>query len=259
MSHVNHQIFIEIVIFRKTFYENYISAYHIILFYESKDPKEHFHFLNLDMNITKNTNITIVNLLNENSYHFISIEGTVQKNATLTTNIIDIGSKVQINRVEMETLEEGNNQLNHIYMGKNNDVIDINYHLKNEEKKSINRIEVQGVLNDHAKKHFKGTIDFISGCSESIGEENENCVLLSDTCISRSLPMLMCGEENVVGAHSVSSGKIEEDKLFYLQSRGLSKKESEKIIIQSNFGKVLENITNETLKESLYQKIESLI
>ena len=57
-------------------------------------------------------------------------------------------------------------------------------------------------------------IVYSEGSSNSIGKENENCLLLSDSSISRSLPMLLCHEENVEGAHSVSTGKINKyDKL----------------------------------------------
>ena len=97
-----------------------------------------------------------------------------------------------------------------IYLGKENQVFDLNYigELKGEMSKID--IEVQGALKDRAKKHFKGTIDFKKGCKKAKGNENEACMLLSDTAKSLALPMLLCSEEEVEGNHSSSAGKIDE-------------------------------------------------
>ena len=50
--------------------------------------------------------------------------------------------------------------------------------------------------------------------------ENEYCMLLSDNAKSISLPMLLCGEEDVEGNHGVASGKVNRDELLYIMSRG---------------------------------------
>ena len=68
----------------------------------------------------------------------------------------------------------------------------------------------------------------------------------------------MCGEENVDGTHSVSSGKIDENKLFYLMSRGLSETEAKKVIISSNFKKIIDLLPDE-IKEDIENKINNYI
>ena len=61
--------------------------------------------------------------------------------------------------------------------------------------------------------------------------------------------MLLCHEEDVAGSHSVSSGKIDNQKLFYLMSRGLSKKEALKLIVNASFNEIVEKQKNNELKE----------
>ena len=75
-----------------------------------------------------------------------------------------------------------------------------------------------------------------------IGDENEECMLLSDTAKSIALPMLLCSEEDVEGNHSCSAGKIGEKELFYIMSRGFSQKEAMKLMVKAKFNKILENI-----------------
>ena len=233
----------------------------IIFKYVSKSDKSNFHHLKQIINLDDNANITItvVNLLNDESISLIASESNVSSSAKLIQNLIDIGGKVKINNYYSNVYQNAQSYLNNIYLGDNEDVIDMNYHYLNIGKSSITNIESQGVLDNNAKKNFRGTIDFISGCSKSIGKENENCILLSKTAISRSVPILLCGEEDVEGAHSVSSGKLEENKLFYITSRGIDRDDAEKIIIMSNFNKILAEIKEETIESELETIIDKKI
>ena len=112
---------------------------------------------------------------------------------------------------------------------------------------------------DSSKKTFRGTIDFVKGAEKSIGDEQENCVIMSDKAKSKSLPVLLCGEEDVEGAHGVSSGKVDESKLFYLMSRGFSEKQAKRLIISANLTKIINNIPDELIKEEINEYLDKKI
>ncbi len=132
----------------------------------------------------------------------------------------------------------------------------MNYIAEVRGQKNVVNIDVQGALSENAKKHFKGTIDFKQGCKKSVGDENESCMLLSDTAKSISLPMLLCSEEDVEGNHSSSAGKIDEKELFYVMTRGFSQKDAMKLMVKAKFNKILENIPNQKLKEDILNEID---
>ena len=111
-------------------------------------------------------------------------------------------------------------------------------------------------MKDVSKKHFKGTIDFKKGCKKAKGNENEACMLLSDTARSLALPMLLCSEEDVEGNHSSSAGKIGEKELFYIMSRGFELKEAMKLMVRAKFNKILTNVKNENLKNEILEEID---
>ena len=148
------------------------------------------------------------------------------------------------------------NRMDTIYLGKENQVFDLNYigELKGEMSKID--IEVQGALKDRAKKHFKGTINFKKGCKKAKGNENESCMLLSDTAKSLALPMLLCSEEDVEGNHSSSAGKIDEKELFYMMSRGFETKDAIKLMVRARFNKILGKIKEESLRAFILRKID---
>ena len=202
-------------------------------------------------------NIVLVNLVNSNSNNFISIENTLNKNSNIKYNIVDFGGKNSITNYYSNLLgEQSNNTLNTIYLGGKDQLFDLNYIAKLRGKKSNIDIEVQGALKENSKKHFKGTIDFKKGCKKATGNENESCMLLSDTAKSLSLPMLLCSEEEVEGNHSSSAGKIGEKELFYIMSRGFELKEAMKLMVRAKFNKILARIENEELKNIILKEID---
>ena len=232
----------------------------IIIKYESPKEIEAYHNGIIKLHAKENckVNIIIINLLSDKSINLLAIENNIEKQANVTYTIVDFGGQKTITNYYSNIIGDyAENKLNTIYLGKDNQVIDLNYIAELYGKKSNINIEVQGALKDKAKKNFKGTIDFKKGAKKAKGEENENCMLLSDTAKSIALPMLLCSEEDVEGAHSSSAGKIGEKELFYIMSRGFNLKEAQKLLVRANFNKILENIKNEDLKNLVLKEIDN--
>ena len=189
-------------------------------------------------------NITVINMLSKDSISLISFENSIDESSDININFIDLGGKVRVSNYYSILERNSNNSFNNLYIGRDSDRIDMNYYMVNKGEKSNSNIEIAGALFDQSNKSFKGTIDFLEGSKNAIGYENENCLLFSDTSISKSLPMLLCHEEDVSGTHSVSTGKVDEDKLFYLTSKGIDEEEAKRLIMLGNFNKVLERVDN---------------
>lgn len=231
----------------------------VIIKYTSNQENESYHNGIIKAKAEKNAelNIVLVNLMNTKSNNFLAIENDFGENAKINYTIVDFGGNHSITNY-YSNLQGDNcdNQLNTIYLGKENQVFDLNYIGELRGKKSNIDIEVQGALKDTSKKHFKGTIDFKKGCKKATGNENEACMLLSDTAKSIALPMLLCSEEEVEGNHSSSAGKIGEKELFYIMSRGFEFKEAMKLMVRARFNQILEKIENDELREEILQEID---
>lgn len=231
----------------------------IILKYETLEDVKAYHNAVIRAKAKKSAilNIVIVNFMNELSNNFIAIQNEFEEDSKINYCIIDFGGKNSVtNYYSNIGGNNADNQLSTIYLGKNEQRFDLNYIAELYGKKSNIDIEVQGALKDNAKKNFKGTIDFKKGCKKATGNENENCMLLSDTAKSIALPMLLCSEEEVEGNHSSSAGKIGEKELFYIMSRGFERKEAMKLMVRAKFNKILESIKNKGLKCKIVDEIE---
>lgn len=242
------------------------SKTNIILKYRSQEcrgehcsSEEYFHnaVIRVLAKENSNLNISLVNLLNTKSNNFITVDNQILKNAKIDYYIVDFGGKNSITNY-YSNLEgkQSTNTINTIYLGKENQLFDLNYIGQLKGEQSNIDIEVQGALKDTAKKHFKGTIDFKKGSKKAKGNENEFCMLLSDMARSIALPMLLCSEEDVEGNHSSAAGKIDNKQLFYIMSRGFNYKEAMKLMVRANFNKIIDKISNEELREEILNEID---
>ena len=232
-----------------------------LIFNYDSDENDYFHFLKHHIILKDNANlkVSVVNMINNHSKSIITVENDVLNNANLTYNLIDLGGNTKISSSYGNTYNNANNYLNVVYLGTNNDLIDTNYYYINQDKNSNNIIKVEGILKDNATKTFKGTIKFISGSTNSNGAELENVLLLSDNCKSISAPILLCDEENVTGSHAASSGKLSEDKIFYLMSRGITRKDAVNMLVMANIKPIIDNIDNEEIINSITTYLLSVL
>lgn len=231
----------------------------IILKYEAEQGVQGFHngIVKVLAKAGSKLNVILLNLLNESTNNFISIENELEAQADVKYTVVDFGGKNSITNYYSNLKgEKSNNVINTIYLANKNQVFDLNYIGELRGEKSNIDIDVQGAIKDNATKNFKGTIDFKRGCKKAKGSENEYCTILSDTAKSLALPMLLCSEEEVEGEHATSAGKIGEKELFYMMSRGFKLKEALKLMIRAKFNKVLENIEDEKLKEQVLEEID---
>ena len=227
-----------------------------------KNENINFHNLLLETNIGDNgeCNIICANLLDDDANSFLAFENILNENSRLAHTIVDLGGKNKISNYNSKLV--GNcsfNNIKNVYLGAKNDIVDINYNIEAIGKSTKCIIESQGALIDSAKKNFKGIIDFKEGSTKSIGKENENCLILSDKARSRSLPVLLCHEEDVNGEHGVSSGKPDKQKMFYIMSKGISYSDARKLLIKANFNNILDGIENESLNTEINDKIDDKI
>ena len=218
----------------------------LYIVYKSNTNKECFHNGVIKINALENSKIdvVVVNTMNKNSNNFEAYENIIESNASVNYTIIDILG------------EKAKNDLKTIYLGAENNIKDLNYIAELRGKQSFIDIDVQGALSGNAKKNFKGTIDFKKGCKKAKGNENEFCMLLSEKARSIALPMLLCTESDVEGNHSTASGKVDNQELFYIMSRGLSYNEAVKLIVKARFNKILNRIADEDLRNEIIEEIE---
>ena len=137
--------------------------------------------------------------------------------------------------------------------------LDMNVIANHIGKNTQSDIRVEGTLYNGAEKTFRGTIDLKRGCAGSEGKEEENVLLLGDDVINKTIPLILCTEEDVKGSHGASIGELEQSVLFYFEARGISKEEAEKIVTKARLEKLCQDTADETAAAYMHQVIEEVI
>ncbi|MBQ4014571.1 MAG: SufD family Fe-S cluster assembly protein [Treponema sp.] len=116
--------------------------------------------------------------------------------------------------------------------------LDMNFVAEQTGRETKSLMNVYGTLKDGAKKTYRGTIDFKRGCAASVGNETEETLLLSPDVVNKSIPLILCDEEDVQGEHGATIGRLDEDLLFYMKTRGLPLEEAQKMMARSKIARV---------------------
>jgi Fe-S cluster assembly scaffold protein SufB len=134
--------------------------------------------------------------------------------------------------------------------------LDMNYDSYQTGKKTACNINAAGVLRDHAFKLFRGTIDFQVGCSGSTGDEMEDVLLMNDDVVNQTIPLILCAEEDVVGNHGATIGRLDESLMFYMESRGMNRDEIYEMMAKARLDAVIRKIPDEKTRAALSESGE---
>ena len=137
------------------------------------------------------------------------------------------------------------------YLGQAKQVLDMNLVVDHDGKKTTSQIDASGALKDAAKKVFRGTIDFKTGSSDSQGDEKETVLMLGEDVVNKTVPLILCAEENVVGNHGATIGELDDDTLFYFESRGIGRQEAENLLARASIERLARAVGDQELEEKI--------
>lgn len=190
--------------------------------------------------------VAVINLLDSSVHLVNSISSLCGDDAQIEISEVNLGAA----RVESGTFcalsgVKSRFSGQSAYIARSGAKIDINQIARQTGRETESRFTVDGVLYGGARKTWRGTIDFRRGCSESRGREEEDVLLLDEDVVNKSLPIILCDEEAVEGSHACSIGRIDDKKLFYMQSRGLGEKDVVNLLSRAKVQSVLRRVASE--------------
>ena len=97
---------------------------------------------------------------------------------------------------------------------------------------TFSRTLIKGVLDGDAVADYEGLVTINKGAKNADADLNEHAILLSSTARANAIPRLEVAENEVKAGHGATVGKISEEEIFYLSTRGLSKDEAKKLIVR---------------------------
>lgn len=145
------------------------------------------------------------------------------------------------------------------YLGQHSQTIDMNLVVNHFGKHTECEINAAGALKDAAQKIFRGTIDFKNGSSDSVGNEKETVLMLGEDAVNKTVPLILCAEENVVGNHGATIGELDDETLFYFESRGIGRDEAENILARAAIERLARAVGDRETEDAILQELSEVL
>lgn len=129
--------------------------------------------------------------------------------------------------------------------------------VEHKAKDTEGYIENYGVANNNSTLIFEGIGKINKDMKRSVARQSNRGIVLGHNSRLDANPLLLIDEFDVVASHGAAIGKIDEDQLYYLMSRGLTLKNAERLIINGFLSPVLEKLTTDELKEDFILTVEN--
>lgn len=121
------------------------------------------------------------------------------------------------------------------YYGRGHERIDINHVVRNRGENTRSEVHENGILEDAADKSLRATIDLVHGGKGAKGNEAETVLVLGDDVTNKTMPVILCDEDDVQGNHGATIGSVAPEEVQYLRDRGLSEDEVERLYVRALF------------------------
>ena len=195
----------------------------------------------------------------ETSVHVGQHHAILAKDSQFTSYVITIGgSTVRISPTVEFSGMGGFAELNGIYFATDKQHLEHRIHVNHNIPNTKSRVNYKGALaGDGAHTVWIGDV-YINKAAEGTDtyELNRN-LLLTDGARADSVPNLEIETGEIVGAgHASTTGRFDDEQLFYLQSRGIPAEIARRLVIRGFFAEIINKLNNENLQERLMNRIE---
>lgn len=149
--------------------------------------------------------------------------------------------------------------LNGLFVVKENHHTDNHTLIEHRAPNCFSNELYKGVIEDNGAGVFNGKILVYRDAQKTNSYQSNKNILLGDKATIDTKPQLEIYADDVRCTHGTSTGKMDEEALFYLRSRGLNEKLAKNILLQAFAKEVSNTIKNETFRTYIERKIEENI
>jgi Fe-S cluster assembly protein SufD len=177
------------------------------------------------------------------AFHLSQQRTLAEDDATLDSLNVSLGASVA--RVDLNAELRGsgaNSDMLGLYFGEGNQHFDHNTRQDHRAPNSKSDLLYKGALDGSARAIFRGIIKVHKGAQRTDAYQTNRNLLLSDEARAESLPNLEIEADDVRCSHGATVGQLDQEHLFYLMSRGLSRSQAERLVVMGFLGEVLSRL-----------------
>ena len=196
--------------------------------------------------------------VNEGQQHLESVGLEIHQDAAVDVKQYALGgSTIGLGLTANLVGAQARLDLNNRYHATHEETLDINHLVRMRGTSTRALLTESGVLNEAAKKTLRATIDLVRGAKDAQGNEIETVMILGDDVVNKTMPAILCDEDDVAGNHGATIGSVSPEQLDYLAARGLSRQAAEQLFIRALFEDAIINAPEEISHRVAVERCEA--
>ena len=196
--------------------------------------------------------------VNEGKQHLESVGLEIHQDAAVDVKQYALGgSTIGLGLTANLVGAQARLDLNNRYHATHEETLDINHLVRMRGTSTRALLTESGVLNEAAKKTLRATIDLVRGAKDAQGNEIETVMILGDDVVNKTMPAILCDEDDVAGNHGATIGSVSPEQLDYLAARGLSHQAAEQMFIRALFEDAIINAPEEISHRVAVERCEA--
>jgi len=221
-----------------------------------------FHCGAVELIVRPGAFLRYVNLQNwgHGVWHFAHQKALVDRDASLQWTIGAMGARLAKVNQHVELAGEGaSSQVNGVMFTE--DKQHLSYHTLQHHAAPSCRSDFlyKAALQDRSRTVWRGMIKVDPGAQKTDGYQRNDNLLLSTQARADSIPGLEIEADDVRCTHGSTSGRVDEELIFYARARGFTRKEAIQMIVTGFFQQIFDRITIDSVREALGRAIASRV
>ena len=213
-----------------------------------------FHCGAIELFVGDRANLRYVNLQDwgQNVWHFAHQKGIVGRDANLQWTVGALGSKLaKVNQHVALRGDRANVQVNGAIFTENRQHLSYHTLQHHENPDCTSDFLYKSALQDSSRTVWRGMIEVDKAAQRTDGYQRNDNLILSEKARADSIPGLEIEADDVRCTHGSTSGRVNEELIFYAQCRGFTRKEAVRAVVTGFFQQVFDRITIESVREAL--------
>ncbi|MBU6234011.1 MAG: SufD family Fe-S cluster assembly protein [Acidobacteria bacterium] len=179
--------------------------------------------------------------LDSSAWHVSRTTARIERSGRMHQSVLCLGGQYDRARNDAELVGPGaENQLWTTFLGSGDQVHDLRSHQMHHVGRTNSVLLSKGAAADRSRSVYTGLIEIERGARRTDARQTNHNLLLSPQAHADSVPNLDIRENDVTCAHASSVGPLDELQRWYLESRGVSRQDAERLMIEGFFKEMLD-------------------
>lgn len=222
--------------------------------FDSKGTAAHFSNIVTEAVVAENAGFTFYSIQNDNGNHYqYNLKRIHQEsNSRVNTFTFTLDGKMVRNNLELTLNGEGiDSYMYGLYLLKGDTLADNHTVVDHKMPNSYSNELYKGIMDGNSKGVFNGKVYVRPQAQKTNAFQANRNILLTNTATVNTKPQLEIWADDVKCSHGCTSGQLDEEALFYLQSRGIKKETARAMMLYAFVGELLQQIKHPVIKDYL--------